>query len=67
MKVHPRLFKVQKAGNEIGSAITTIASQHELTVVEVVGVLINHAAQWQKYSLREERHPEDPSKRADEA
>ena len=67
MRIHARTMTVSKAMNEMAIACTDIAAQHELTTAEWVHCLAQLPAQTTKYLLREERHPDDPGKKADEA
>lgn len=66
MRLHPRYQQVAKAGNEIGAAIIEIVQKYEITEAELVRILLSETLSWHKYILREERHPGDPEKKADE-
>jgi hypothetical protein len=67
IRVHPRTQPVGITLPEMGSACARIAMEHELTTAEWVHCLAQSPAQTTRYLLREERHPGDPDKRADEA
>lgn len=67
MQLHPRTLKVQEAGAEIGLAVVKLAEKHDLTAIEVMKCLLQCAQSWNTMSLREERHPENPDHKADEA
>jgi hypothetical protein len=60
---------VQSAKVELGTLLLAWLEKHDLTWVEAVCCLLEHAHQWQNYVLRAERHPDDPTgeKKADEA
>ena len=62
MKLHPRTLIVQKAGTEMHKAILDIVVKYDLSFIEEVGALAQIIAQASKYALRQERHPEEPSK-----
>jgi hypothetical protein len=57
VKLHPRHRIVEDARLKIEEAINDVYESHQLTMLEVVGILQNAAAQAQLYALRQERHP----------
>lgn len=63
--IHPRTLKVQGAQVAISLAITRIADEHDLTIIELLGILNEIVARWLKYALRAERHPNAPEEPAD--
>jgi hypothetical protein len=67
MKLHPRYFIVNKASLEIRSKVMEIMSEHQLTSAEVIRIMLEAAADWMKYVVRAERHPDNMEKGADEA
>jgi hypothetical protein len=67
IRIHERTQTVQRAGIEMAIACSEIWQKHDLTTAEYVHCLAQLPAQTTKYLLREERHPDDPEKRADEA
>lgn len=67
VKIHERTMVVQKAEAEIGVAFWAIPAVAELTVVELIGVCARLTASVVRVKLRDERHPDDPLKRAEEA
>lgn len=66
MKIHKRFFVLQEAERDIYNALSAAATKHELTAVEMMKILHNLEGAHIKLLLREERHPEDPTKKADE-
>lgn len=67
LRVHERTQLVQRAGIEMSIACSEIWEKHDLTTAEYVHCLVQLPAGATKYLLREERHPDDPEKKADEA
>jgi hypothetical protein len=67
MKLHPRAGLVARAKNRIFSVVCEIWQQEGLTPLEVVSVLAQLTAEYMKYPMREERHPNDAIKKVDEA
>ena len=67
IKLHERTMHVQGAGVKIKQAILDAASDLDLTAIELARILQQEAMTWMTYALREERHPDDPEKKADEA
>ena len=66
MRLHPRTMPVQRAGNAIRAELDRLQQQHDLTDIEMLRILIEHQQAITKYMLREERHPGDPDRKADE-
>jgi hypothetical protein len=66
MKLHPRTMTVERAEVELSQFLLQWAEQHELTWCEMARALTEQIQMCLKYMLRAERHPEDPSKKADE-
>ena len=67
MRLHERTLLVREAGNEMRSVLDDIIKKHDLSSIEFLQILNEVAATELKYMLREERHPEDPDKPADQA
>ena len=57
---------VERAEVELSQFLLQWAEQHELTWCEMARALTEQIQMCLKYMLRAERHPEDPSKKADE-
>lgn len=67
MRLHPRTLPVQKAAANIRTELGELQDIHDLTNVEMLGILLEIAGHYTKYVLRAERHPDDPDRKADEA
>lgn len=67
MRLHERTMKVNRARAELHNYILDFSEQHDLTDAETSGILIYLASRFNLFILRQERHPEDPEKKADEA
>ena len=67
MKLHERTMKVQRARAELHNYILDFTEQHELTDAEMASILIYLTDRFNTFILREERHPGNPDKKADEA
>jgi hypothetical protein len=69
VKIHPRYFVVAKAECDLVPILLDFSKRHDLTIVEMIGILLGAVGQWHKYALRAERHPKDRTglKKADEA
>jgi hypothetical protein len=65
MNQHERTAKVHKARMDIESAFLEIRRKHGLTSTEFHSILVESMATDLKFLLREERHPEDPSRPAE--
>jgi len=66
-RLHPRHTQVARAKCDIQDAVAVAWKSHDLTVGELVSVLVSIASEHTKFVLRAERHPDDPNKKADEA
>ena len=67
IELHPRYFKVAEAGAEINLAILKLEEKHDLTVAEMVRILLEIAMDFNKFQIQHDRHPNDPDKKGDEA
>lgn len=67
MRLHPRTIKVQAARARLFALTLDFQDEHELTDTEMLALIIYLAERAQVRLLRAERHPDDPSKKADEA
>ena len=67
MKVHERTPAVTKVRLEISEFICKLMEREPLTHVELNQVLLEEAISWNKFALREERHPDRRDKGAAEA
>jgi hypothetical protein len=67
VRLHPRTLPVQSASNKIRTELDRLQEQYDLTDVEMLRVLLDHQQSMTKYWLREERHPDEPDRKADEA
>lgn len=56
---------VREAHVELESAVIEIVKRHGLTYAELNGILLECAQGWNKYAIREERHPGDPDQPGD--
>jgi hypothetical protein len=66
VKLHERTLPVQKASNEIRTELDRLQEEHDLSDIEMLRVLLDHQQNITKYMLRDERHPDDPERKADE-
>lgn len=66
LMLHDRALLVQSARNELSRCVVKVWEQHELTAIELVTVLATLTAEYAKYPLRDERHPGQPDKKANE-
>jgi len=57
---------VQRAHGELAGLISEWWGKQDLTVIELVGILLQETQAIHKYALRAERHPDDPDRKADE-
>lgn len=68
LKLHPRFFKVKKAAAKFQNMMLDLDQQFDLTEVEWLGIMTAYIQDgFLKYMLREERHPNNLDKKADEA
>ncbi len=66
LRLHPRTMLVQKADVELHGFLAEWQNRHGLTFGEVAVILADRQQNVLKYVLRAERHPEDPTRKADE-
>lgn len=66
VKLNPRTRLVTKARNDLTGLVIKLQEQHDLTDIELLGILIDETQNVHKYVLREERHPGEPDRKADE-
>ena len=66
MKLHHRHSIVQRAKMEVSSAINKAETDHELTPIETVSILLDLADRYAMYALRFERHGNYAKKADDE-
>jgi hypothetical protein len=64
MKLHKRERITTTASLEFDTFMLDWEQKHKLTYTEVIQIVIGYVQRQLKYCLREERHPEDPSKPA---
>lgn len=67
MKLHPRSIVVQEARLEFDQFLIDLEEKHSLTHGEMFSLLGSAVANLAKYQIRSERHPDDLSKKGDEA
>jgi hypothetical protein len=67
MRLHPRHEITERAKIDLGGQISDWLGRHDLTWAEAIRILAYELASLTKYLIREERHPDDPDKKADEA
>lgn len=67
MRVHPRTQPVQMAEIELNRMVWEWMERHDLTYVEAIRGLTHQIDELTKYMLRQERHPDQPDRKADEA
>ena len=65
--LHKRFEIVQKAKLALMQHLIDVTVEHELTPIEVIGILAERIERYQTYALRKERHPRHKNKKADEA
>lgn len=56
MKLHPRYNLVARAKNRISTFTLEQMTEHDITPTEMLGILLELAADQQKFLLRYERH-----------
>lgn len=66
MRLHERTRIVGNARRELAEAVEDIADKHGLTLVETAYIVHEAQSWWLRYLLRADRHPDDPSKKADQ-
>jgi hypothetical protein len=67
VRLHARVQVTQKADIDLQCFLGEWLVRHELTFAEAVRILLWTAARWMHYIVRDERHPDDPERKADEA
>lgn len=66
MKLHPRTMPVRMATLELKTQLDNYQQQHDLTDVEMHRALLEYMTDVSKGWLREERHPGETDRKADE-
>lgn len=66
MRLHERTRVVDRAGWRLEEIVEQLAVEHELSTVETAVILARVQQRWMTYMLRDERHPGEPGKPADE-
>lgn len=64
--LHPRHEVVAKAELAISGAVLDQIKLHKITYTELNGILLRMASDWNKYAIRQERHPDVPDRKGDE-
>lgn len=67
MKLHARTMFIQNARAELAILVTKWSKKHDLSIAEIVQLLLHVALEFQVYAIRDERHPGKPDKKGDEA
>lgn len=67
MKIHPRVLNVSSATALLKTLVRDFAEKYDLTDVEALRALQDCELIFTTRLLRAERHPEDPTRKADEA
>jgi hypothetical protein len=57
---------VEAASAKLHTLLVEFQVEHDLTYVEMAGLLLERQQTLVKYMLRDERHPDDPERKADE-
>jgi hypothetical protein len=65
--LHKRYQIVTGAHLELTEFMLKLQEKNDLTYVELNEILLSEALSWNKYAKRQERHPNDPDKKGDEA
>ena len=66
MKIHPRTMPVSIASSQLAMHLIEFQGEYDLTDVEMFQAVTSWMQTHLKYMLREERHPDDPERGADE-
>ncbi len=67
LRLHPRTMLVQKAEAEFQVCLLQFLDSHShLTDIELAHIMLIAPVVPLQYALRAERHPEDPTRKADE-
>lgn len=67
LRLHERTLKVQGATATVQLVLIDLQGELELTDVEMLQAVLDHARSISVRLLREERHPGEPDHKADEA
>lgn len=67
MRLHERTLPVNRAAAEFRAMVWQWVDGQDLTYAEFLGMVLDLAQGVKKHMLREERHPGEPDKKADEA
>jgi hypothetical protein len=67
VRLHPRTLPVQAAEADLRQYVASWVERHDLTWTEAVRGLLAVTERLTTHQLREERHPADPDRGADEA
>lgn len=67
IQLHPRTMIVARARSVIAQHICEVWEREQLTPLEVVSILAGLTSDHVRWPMRDERHPNDPNKKADEA
>lgn len=65
-KIHKRSGIVENARLDLGDAVNSIFKKYRLTHIEMMKIMLEVATRWNHYALKDERHPHDKDKGADE-
>jgi len=66
LRLHARTMTVHRAEGELGMMLVELQQRHDLTDIEMIVIMTAQLQSLAKYPLRAERHPDDPSRKADE-
>lgn len=67
MKLHERYFHVAKVSNKLISQFMDAIPDNDLTFLEAIRIAADLQHRLIALALRQERHPDDPEQKADEA
>lgn len=65
MKLHPRFMECRRQQNNVRVAFNIALEKTDLTYVETIDLVCEILLSVTRSALRNERHPDDPSKPAD--
>jgi hypothetical protein len=66
VKLHPRTSIVKEAELKIGNCLLDISIKYNLTYGELTRILARELDDIGRYTIRLERHPNNPDKKGDE-
>lgn len=66
IRLHRRFQIVERADNELSGHILDLEKKYDLTLIEILGILLRRASDIHKYAIRAERHPDEPGLGGDE-